>query len=135
MKPLPAEIAAEVVRQQTKMGCPEWVPAFAEVPDARGKIYFVPHDHLSAGMCEQVVESGIGHVTAIARLPRVVLAEEEAVGLEERCERPEHHRIEFTEPAGGLIRAVLLLVQRSSDAHRLEVLEKELHGVDEHGRP
>jgi hypothetical protein len=81
---------------------------------------------------QQIVEGGIVHVTAIARLPRVVLAEEEAIGLEERREGSKDHRIELPQSTGGLIRAVFLLVQHGADAHRLEVLEEELHGVDEH---
>src|SRR5215471_8792173 len=41
---------------------------------------------------EKVVERGVVHVAPVARLARVVLPEEEAVGLEERRQRSEYHR-------------------------------------------
>lgn len=54
--PLPREVIVEVVRQQAAMGWPEMVPAFAELPDASGVVWFRRFQDLTVGLCEQLVE-------------------------------------------------------------------------------
>jgi hypothetical protein len=70
-------------------------------------------------------------VAPVARLAGVVLAEEEAVGLEERREGSEADGLELAETARGLVGAVLLLIELGVDPHVLELLEDELHVVHE----
>ncbi len=60
MKPLPAEIISEVMRQQAAMGWPDMVPSFVELPDARWCCY----RNVDVGQCEQLVE----HHSRLARL-------------------------------------------------------------------
>ena len=53
---LSREIALEAERQQDLMGWPERVPAYAEIPDANGKIFFHHWRDLTVADCEQLVE-------------------------------------------------------------------------------
>lgn len=49
---VPADVIAEVVRQQEAMGWPDMVPMYAELQDGR----FMCHEDLTVADCEQVVE-------------------------------------------------------------------------------
>lgn len=53
---VPPELIAEVIRQQERMGWPEWVPAYAEVPDSKGKYHVYRHQDLTVALCEQLTE-------------------------------------------------------------------------------
>lgn len=64
MKPLPAEIISEVMKQQAAMGWPDMVPAFVELPDASGIEKYHCYQDLTVGLCEQAVE----HHSKVARL-------------------------------------------------------------------
>lgn len=55
-KRLPQAIVAEVVRQQTAMGWPDMVPAWAVLPDAAGLDKYYRHQDLTVAHCEQLVE-------------------------------------------------------------------------------
>jgi hypothetical protein len=82
---------------------------------------------------QQVIQHRVVDMAPVPRLPRVVLAEEEAVGLEEGREGAEAHGVELAEAAGGLVGAVLLLIELGVDADVLELLDNELRVVDELG--
>ena len=64
MKPLPAEIISEVMRQQAAMGWPDMVPSWVELPDASGIEKYHRYQDLTVGLCEQ----GVEHHSRVARL-------------------------------------------------------------------
>ena len=64
MKPLPAEIVSELMRQQAAMGWPDMVPSFVELPDASGKDFYHRYQDLTVALCEQ----GVEHHSRLARL-------------------------------------------------------------------
>ena len=53
---IPKPLIAEIVRQQNLMGWPDTVPAYAEVPDARGQIHLCHYEDLTIALCEQLTE-------------------------------------------------------------------------------
>src|SRR5215467_3982281 len=73
-------------------------------------------------------------VALVLRLSRVVHAEEEVVGIEERRLGAVGHRVELPEVTARDEGAVLALVELRVDADVLEVLEDQLRVVDEQGR-
>ena len=56
MNRIPEAVVAEVVRQQTQMGWPNSVPAWAALPDAHGTDRYYRHENLTVALCEQLVE-------------------------------------------------------------------------------
>jgi hypothetical protein len=63
MNLLPPQVISEVIRQQTKMGWPEMVPAWVELPDASGVDRYHRYQDVTIGLCDQLVE----HHTRLAR--------------------------------------------------------------------
>ena len=53
---IPVEIVREVVREQERMGWPDCVPAYAELPYPGGKTIFKGYRNLNVGDSEQLVE-------------------------------------------------------------------------------
>ena len=64
MKPIPKEIIDALLKQQTEMGWPDYVPAYASLPNAAGHDLYYRHQDLTVALCEQLVE----HHSRTARL-------------------------------------------------------------------
>src|SRR3989441_7029994 len=84
---------------------------------------------------QHVGDDRVVDVTLVLRLPRIVHAEEEVVGIEERSLRAVRQRVELPEVAARDEGAVFALVELRADADVLQILEDELGVVGEEGRP
>lgn len=65
MPDIPDAITSEVLYWQRRLRWPELVPAWAEMPDADGKIWFHRYQSLTIALCEQATEF---HVREARRL-------------------------------------------------------------------
>src|SRR5882762_9727056 len=83
---------------------------------------------------DQVRHHRIGDVALVLRLAGHAVAVEIAVRLEKVGLWPERHRVELALEARREVAAVLLLIELRVDADVLEVLQHQLHLVDQDGR-
>ena len=56
MKPLPANVVSQLIKQQAAMGWPDMVPSWVELPDAEGIKKYHRFQDLTVALCEQGVE-------------------------------------------------------------------------------